>query len=214
MPPDWSAVHRLALALVVGLLVLVGCADDTSTDASSTDASRTDAPGSSTPATTPETPSTAGPATGDAPDPALEANAVVERIVDGDTLVADVGGVRERVRLLGIDTPESVAEDRPDQCYGEEAGAALTALLPPGTEITLILDEEPRDQFDRLLAYVVRTSDQLFVNLDLLERGFAGVLIYQPNDHYAARFRAAARDAEAAGVGLWGVCGGPDVPLG
>lgn len=146
-------------------------------------------------------------------DTALEPNAVVDRIVDGDTLVALINGERERVRLLGIDTPESVAENRPDQCYGKEAGEYLERLLPEGTDITLILDEEARDQYDRLLAYVVRSSDDLFVNLDLLEQGYAGVLIYDPNDHYESLFRAAERAASDAGIGLWGVCGGPDVPL-
>ena len=150
---------------------------------------------------------------GEGPDPTLDANAVVERVVDGDTLVADVGGVRERVRLLGIDTPESVAEERPDQCYGEESAAELTALLPAGTEITLVLDEEPRDQYDRLLAYVVRTDDQLFVNLHMVELGYAGTLIYRPNDHYADVLEEAEREAARAGTGLWSICGGPDVPL-
>lgn len=143
----------------------------------------------------------------------LEPNATVERIVDGDTIVVEVNDQIERVRLLGIDTPESVAEERPDQCYGVESSNYLETLIPPGTDIALILDEEARDQFDRLLAYVVRTSDDLFVNLDLLEQGYAGVLIYSPNDHYETLFRDAERAAESAGIGLWGACGGPDVPL-
>lgn len=181
---------RFALSLVVGVvLAAAACTDDTTAS-----------------------PAAAGPAT--VPDqPELAPNATVDRVVDGDTIVADIDGRTERVRLLGIDTPESVAENRPDQCYGAEAGAYLTALLPEGTPITLILDEEARDQYDRLLAYVVRSSDDLFVNLDLLERGYAGVLIYDPNDHYESLFRQAERDAVEAGIGLWGVCGGPDVPL-
>ena len=145
--------------------------------------------------------------------PSSEPNATVDRIVDGDTLVAIVDGERERVRLLGIDTPESVAENRPDQCYGEESSEYLKSLLPEGSDITLILDEEARDQYDRLLAYVVRSSDALFINLDLIEQGYAGVLIYDPNDHYESLFRSAEQDAIAAGAGLWSVCGGPDVPL-
>ncbi|MEQ8840471.1 MAG: thermonuclease family protein [Acidimicrobiales bacterium] len=149
-----------------------------------------------------------------APDQAgLAPNATVERIVDGDTLVAVIDGERERVRLLGIDTPESVAENRPDQCYGKEASDYLASLLPEGAEITLVLDEEARDQYDRLLAYVIRSADDLFVNLDLVERGYADVLIYDPNDHYESLFRAAEADAIDAGAGLWSVCGGPDVPL-
>lgn len=143
----------------------------------------------------------------------LAPNAIVERVVDGDTIVVEIAGNRERVRLLGIDTPESVAENRPDQCYGEESSAYLSQLLPPGTDVTLIRDVEARDQFDRLLAYVVRSSDQLFVNLDLLEQGYAGVLIYEPNSFYRDLFEAAEDAAFAADVGLWGVCGGPDVPL-
>lgn len=134
-------------------------------------------------------------------------------MVDGDTVVVDLDGTRERVRLIGIDTPESVAENRPDQCYGAEASAYLSVMLPEGTPVTLILDEEPRDQYDRLLAYVVRSHDQLFINLDLIEQGYAGTLFYPPNTHYADRFEEAVDVAAASGVGLWGVCGGPDVPL-
>jgi len=143
----------------------------------------------------------------------LAPNATVDRVVDGDTIVADINGTRERVRLLGIDTPESVAETRPDQCYGAEASDYLKALLPEGTEITLIRDQEARDQYDRLLAYVVRSDDQLFVNLDLLQQGYAGIMIYSPNDHYEALFTEAENAAINGDVGLWGVCGGPDVPL-
>jgi micrococcal nuclease len=143
----------------------------------------------------------------------LAPNATVDRVVDGDTIVADINGTRERVRLLGIDTPESVAETRPDQCYGVEASDYLKALLPKGTEITLIRDKEVRDQYDRLLAYVIRSDDQLFVNLDLLLQGYAGVLIYSPNDYYEALFTEAENTAISGDVGLWGVCGGPDVPL-
>lgn len=145
---------------------------------------------------------------------ALEPNATIERVVDGDTLVVEVQGQTERVRLIGIDTPESVAENRPDQCYGAESSDYLESLLPRGTLVTLIRDVEARDRYDRLLAYVVRSPDGLFVNLDLVANGYAGPLTYEPNDHYAELFESAADDAETAGVGLWGVCGGPDVPLG
>ena len=144
----------------------------------------------------------------------LAPNAVVDRVVDGDTIVVEIAGNRERVRLLGIDTPESVAENRPDQCYGVESSDYLKSVLPEGTEVTLIRDVESRDQFDRLLAYVVRSSDQLFVNLDLLERGYAGVLIYEPNSFYRDLFEDAEDTAFRNDIGLWGVCGGPDVPLG
>ena len=118
----------------------------------------------------------------------------------------DINGNRERVRLLGIDTPESVAVNRPEQCFGRESASYLTSLLPKGTRVTLVRDIESRDQYDRLLAYVVRSSDQLFVNLDLLERGYAGVMIYEPNSFYRELFEEAENDAFRAGTGLWGVC--------
>ena len=191
----------LPATLVVASLLLVACTDDTPT---------ADSP----PVDISPDGSAAEPASLPDDEPALAPNATVERVVDGDTIVVELQGQRERVRLLGIDTPESVAEDRPDQCYGAEAGAYLTDLLPVGTDVALVRDVEPRDQYDRLLAYVVRTDDQLFVNLDLVDRGFAATLVYPPNDHYADVLRQAERAAVAAGAGLWGVCGGPDVPLG
>src|SRR5690606_22839375 len=73
--------------------------------------------------------------------------ASVVRIVDGDTLVLDIGGEEELVRLLGIDTPETVHPDEPVGCYGPEASAALAQLLPVGTQVSIARDEQPRDQY-------------------------------------------------------------------
>ena len=189
---------RLTLLVTVLISLAAGCA----------------ATGDETTEIEAETPSASTAPTATLPDQdQLEPNAVVERVVDGDTIIVEVAGQRERVRLLGIDTPESVAENRPDQCYGEESSVYLSQLLPAGTEVTLIRDVEARDQYDRLLAYVVRSSDELFINLDLLEQGFAGVLIYEPNSYYRDLFEAAEDAAFADDRGLWGVCGGPDVPL-
>lgn len=140
-------------------------------------------------------------------------NAVVERIVDGDTLVAKVGKRSETVRLIGIDTPETMAPTRPVQCFGREASLYLEALLPAGTEITLVRDAEARDTYDRMLGYAVRSHDGLFVNLELVATGHAAVLNYPPNDHYAEVFARVEAEAVTAGRGLWSACGGPDVPL-
>ena len=83
--------------------------------------------------------------------------ATVVRAVDGDTLVVTLAtGGTETVRLIGVDTPETVAPRRPVECFGPEAAAALAALVPPGTEVRLSRDVEPRDRYDRLLAYVHR----------------------------------------------------------
>ena len=61
--------------------------------------------------------------------------------------------------------------------------------------------------------FIIGGTEQLFVNLELLRQGFAAVMIFEPNSHYRDRFEDAETDARAAGTGLWGVCGGPDVPL-
>jgi len=144
----------------------------------------------------------------------VEANATVRRTIDGDTLVADIDGDQEHVRLIGIDTPESVAEDRPDECYGKEASERLAELLPQGTPVRLERDVEPRDQYDRLLAYVYRATDGLFVNQALVAEGYAAAKSYPPNTTLHQELLAAQSRARTAGKGLWGACGGPDVTLG
>lgn len=142
-----------------------------------------------------------------------EGAATVVRVVDGDTVVVDVGGTEESVRLIGIDTPESVARDRPNECFGAEASARLESLLPVGTAVRLTRDVEPRDMYDRLLAYVQRLSDGLFVNAAQVADGYAEAKDYPPNTAYRDDFEAAERAARSAGLGLWSACGGPDVAL-
>jgi micrococcal nuclease len=132
---------------------------------------------------------------------------IVLRIVDGDTLEAEVaGGASETVRLLGIDTPESVAPDRPVECWGHEATEVLRGLLPPGTEVRLERDVEARDRFGRLLAYVFRQPDGLFVNEALAAAGAADTLTIEPNHAYAAQLADAVAGARARGEGQWGAC--------
>jgi micrococcal nuclease len=139
--------------------------------------------------------------------------AVVTHPVDGDTVDVQIDGVEERVRLIGIDTPESVAEDRPVECFGPEAKARLAELLPEGTEVRLERDVEARDRYGRLLAYVFRAGDDLHVNLALVAEGFAEARRYEPNVARQAELDAAEADARAGQRGLWPVCGSTDVPL-
>lgn len=138
----------------------------------------------------------------------------VVEVIDGDTVVVALAGSTETVRLLGIDTPETKHPTTPPECFGAEASARTAALLTPGTAVRLERDLEARDAFGRLLAYLHTTADGRFVNLALVQEGAADVLIIAPNDAYAEVLRAAAADARAAGRGLWGICGGPDTPLG
>lgn len=138
----------------------------------------------------------------------------VTEVVDGDTVaIAFPSGAVETVRLLGIDTPETVDPTRPVQCFGREASRHLESLLPTGTPVRLERDLEPRDHFGRLLAYVFRVPDDVFVNLDLVARGMADVSFYEPNTTYRAEFAHALTTARTQQLGLWGTCGGPDVAL-
>jgi len=137
------------------------------------------------------------------------AEPTVIAVVDGDTVVVRLGRERVPVRLLGVDTPETKDPRRPVQCFGREASDHTASLLPPGTVLRLEHDIETHDAYGRLLAYVWRASDGLFVNLDLVHGGWADVLSIAPNTLHAERLRVARDEARAAPRGLWLACGGP-----
>ena len=142
-----------------------------------------------------------------APASTYVANATVARVVDGDTIDVTVDGTEERVRLIGIDTPETVKPNTPVQCYGPEASEHTKELLPPGTPVYLERDLVARDDYGRLLSYVFRT-DGVFVNRDLIDNGFARPLEIKPNLAYHVYFEQGAENARAAGLGLWSHCPG------
>jgi micrococcal nuclease len=140
------------------------------------------------------------------------ANAVVTKILDGDTVDVDVAGREERVRLIGIDTPE-IAHDAFDgraandaECYGAEAQQYTEGLLTIGSGVRLERDVVARDDYGRLLAYVYRASDGAFVNYEIVRHGFAQPLTIAPNTHFVDLFVDAARTAEHDDVGLWAAC--------
>lgn len=138
----------------------------------------------------------------------------VTRVVDGDTVVVRMDGHDERVRLIGVDTPETKDPRKPVQCFGKEASGFTSNLLPKGTRVRLERDVEERDRYDRLLAYLYRVDDGLFVNRELVAQGYAATLTIPPNVAHADEFAALAAQARDAGLGLWGACGGPGVPAG
>ena len=131
----------------------------------------------------------------------------VVRAVDGDTIIVEGGGGRiEDVRLLGIDTPETVDPRRPVGCYGPEA-SAFTKHLVTGRRVTLRYDRELHDSYGRFLAYVwLAGSRPLFVNAELVRRGYARTYPFPPNTAHAALFAALERSAAVAGKGLWHAC--------
>ena len=149
---------------------------------------------------------TAAPACTDDARPTAPEDARVVRVIDGDTIVVRVGSRTETVRLIGIDTPETVRPDSPVECYGPDASALTHRLLPDGTPIRLSRDVEARDDYGRLLAYVHRTADGLFVNVEIAAQGAARPLTIPPNTTAASLILAATRRAEATDLGLWGAC--------
>ena len=129
----------------------------------------------------------------------------VVRVVDGDTLIIDRGFGNERLRYIGMDTPESVKPGSPVEFMGKEASAANSALVE-GREIVLERDVSETDQYDRLLRYAwLREGDAwLMVNLELVRRGYAQVVTYPPDVRWIDELRDAERAARDAGQGLWG----------
>jgi micrococcal nuclease len=128
----------------------------------------------------------------------------VTRVVDGDTFEARVNGAIEDVRLIGIDTPETVKPGTPVQCYGPPA-SHFTHRLLEGRTVGLVFGVERRDVYGRLLAYV--HLGHRFVNAILVRRGLARTLTIPPNDRYAPFLRRLEIGAARAGRGLWGACG-------
>jgi micrococcal nuclease len=129
----------------------------------------------------------------------------VVRVVDGDTVVVRIGGHEQRVRYIGVDTPESVKPGTPVQCFAKAAAAANRRLVQ-GREVRVVADVEGRDRYGRTLAYVYRASDGLFVNAELVRRGYAKPLTIPPNVAHAAELRRLAASARRAGRGLWSRC--------
>src|SRR5689334_9227615 len=111
-----------------------------------------------------------------------------------------------------FDTPETKRPNTPVECFGPQAHDRLASLLPTGTPVQLEHDAERNDRYGRELAYVRRTFDGLFLNLAMVQDGFAGVLVFPPNTRHEAAFAAAMDDARLTQRGLWGACGAPHSP--
>ena len=118
----------------------------------------------------------------------------VTRVLDGDTVEMERLG---KVRLIGVDTPEK------KRCY-DDAATRFTRDRLEGQVVQYELGKEPKDRYERTLAYLSREGDMH--NLALLSEGYAKVLTIPPNDKYEARFEQAKREAKNADVGLWDKC--------
>ena len=128
---------------------------------------------------------------------------MVERVVDGDTIeVNPAVGSTQDVRLLGVDTPETVDPGEPVEPYGPEA-SAFTKRQLEGERVTLIFDQQKRDQYGRALAYVRISGQSETFNETLLKQGYAQLYVVPPNDRYEARFTQAQDQARQAQRGIW-----------
>ncbi len=123
---------------------------------------------------------------------------LVERVVDGDTIIVEGVG---RVRLIGVDTPETVHPNRPVEFFGKEASAFAKRLLE-GKRVRLEYDQERRDRYGRTLAYVY-LADGTFVNAEIIRRGYGHAYTRSPFRHMEA-FRLFEREARNNRRGLWG----------
>ena len=123
----------------------------------------------------------------------------VKRVVDGDTLLLADG---QRVRLIGIDTPETKRPDSPVEPLGPEASQFTTSLVGEG-QVRLEFDRERLDQYHRLLAYVYLPDGRL-LNEEIIRAGFSEAETHYPfRNDMKQRFRAAEEEARAEGRGLW-----------
>jgi endonuclease YncB( thermonuclease family) len=132
-------------------------------------------------------------------------------VVDGDTVEAAYRG-GESVRVIGIDTPETVHPSVPDECGGAAASAAAERILG-GKSVALVFDRSQgrRDAYGRLLAYlqVPGTGD---FGLTMIKRGLAAEYTYDIAYERQTRYQRAEARAQAADKAMWGKCGGPDTP--
>lgn len=159
--------------------------------------------------------------------PALWTNSIPEdveeatlvSVTDGDTIRVQREGQPEdeAVRLILIDTPESVDPNTPDECFGDEASAFAALLLGLADDGTLYLetDVSETDQFGRLLRYVWLEIDSevYLLNEAIVRSGFGALSTFPPDVQYVDQLRAAQDFATEYGLGLWGPCGGIDTPL-
>jgi len=148
------------------------------------------------------------------PTPTIKSDLVlVTKVIDGDTIMVKINDKEEAVRLIGIDTPETVDPRKTVQCFGKEASEKMKELLE-NKMIKLEADttQNDRDKYNRLLRYVY-LEDGTFINKKLIEEGFGFEYTYQIPYKFQMEFKVAQKMAEEKKIGLWadGVCPTPTV---
>ena len=134
--------------------------------------------------------------------------AQVVEVVDGDTMKVSLQGQEKTVRLIGIDTPETVDPRRPVGCFGKEASREAKKLLE-GKMVILQKDVSETDKYNRLLRLVFLPLEDgriLFVNDYLIRAGFAKIYTYPPDVKFNDQFMQAEKEAREMSKGLWDKC--------
>jgi len=127
----------------------------------------------------------------------------VASVVDGDTIKINMDGKKETLRLIGIDTPETVDPRKPVQCFGKEASnIAKELLLNKEVRIEKDSTQGDRDKYGRLLAYVF-LKDGLFYNKYMVEQGYAHEYTYDEPYKYQSEFKESEKSARENQRGLW-----------
>lgn len=142
------------------------------------------------------------------PSAQVQKSFLVTKVIDGDTIEIKSDGLILKVRLIGIDTPETVDPRRPVGCFGKKASAETKRLIE-GKHVILTKDVSETDKYNRLLRYVflpIREGENLFINDYLIRQGFAKILTYPPDIKYDSRFLQAQKEAKDNLRGLWGEC--------
>lgn len=140
--------------------------------------------------------------------PLINNTYLVSKVIDGDTFEIKVNGSTVRVRMVGIDTPETVDPRRPVGCFGKQASSETKRLIE-GKRVVLTKDVSETDKYNRLLRYVylpISDGENLFINDYLIRQGFAKTLTYPPDVKYDKRFLEAEREARENLRGMWGEC--------
>ena len=129
---------------------------------------------------------------------------MVVYVIDGDTFIVDIDGVETKVRLIGVDTPESVNRNEEKNTEEGTIAANYTKELLQGKNVWIEYDQEYRDKYERILAYVYLDSDGRVMLQDmLLENGFANCMRIEPNTKYANHFAELQEKARTESAGFW-----------
>lgn len=145
-----------------------------------------------------------GPISQNQPPKRSQINLVITtRVVDGDTIIVEIDGAQEKVRLIGVDTPEAVDPRKPVQCFGKEA-SSFTKNLLEGKEVRLESDSSQgdRDKYGRLLRYVF-LYDGTFINKEIISQGYGHEYTYRIPYRYQSDFKTAELTARTSQLGLW-----------